>query len=176
MKGDMMSAKRELKALVIEEIKQKISQSKSIAFVDYRGLNVEKDTAMRRAFKANGSEYKVYKNRLVLLALNQLGITGAEDLLQGTSAVVFSYNDEVSAPKILMDAIKKDKVLELKFGIVDNKIVGKAEIETLAKLPSKEVLLGKLLSILNGPATSLARVLNAPTQSFVRALGEIAKG
>src|SRR5690554_8059827 len=70
----MMSAKREHKALIIEEIKQKVSQSKSIAFVDYRGLNVEKDTAMRRAFKANGAEYKVYKNRLVLIALSQLGI------------------------------------------------------------------------------------------------------
>ncbi len=171
-----MSAKREKKVLIVEEIKQKISQSKSIAFVDYRGLNVEKDTVMRRAFKANGAEYKVYKNRLVLIALNQLGITGADDLLQGTNAVVFSYNDEVSAPKVLMDVIKKDKILELKFGIVNDKIVSKDEIETLAKLPSREELLAKLLSVLNGPASALARVLSAPTQGLVTALGEIAKG
>lgn len=170
-----MNANRKAKELIIEEIKQKIGESKSIAFIDYRGLNVEKDTAMRRDFKANGSEYKVYKNRLMLIALNQLGITGAEDLLQGTNAVVFSYQDEVTAPKILLDTIKKDKILNLKFGIVENKIVSKEEIEKLSRLPSKETLLAQLLSILNGPATSLARVLNAPTQGFVRALGEIAK-
>ncbi|MGI5842003.1 MAG: 50S ribosomal protein L10 [Christensenellales bacterium] len=170
-----MSANLEAKKLIVEEIKQKISESKSIAFVDYRGLNVEKDTSLRRAFKANGSEYKVYKNRLMLIALNELGITGCDELLQGTNAVVFSYADEVTAPKVLVDAIKKDKILELKFGIVDNKVVTKAEIEALATLPSKEVLLGKLLSILNSPATSLARVLSAPTTGFVRALSEIAK-
>ncbi len=156
-----MSANRKAKELIVEEIKQKISESKSIAFVDYRGLNVENDTEMRRVFKANGSEYKVYKNRLMLLALNQLGITGAEDLLQGTNAVVFSYQDEVTAPKVLMDSIKKYKVLELKFGIVENEVVSKDQIETLAKLPSKEVLLSQLLSVLNGPVSALARVLNA---------------
>ena len=98
----------------------------------------------------------------MLLALNQLGITGAEDLLQGTNAVVFSYKDEVTAPKILMDTIKKDKVLELRFGIVENKIVSKEEVETLAKLPSKEALLSQLLSILS--AQPHLFVLNAPTQ------------
>lgn len=155
-----MSANRKAKELIVEEIKQKISESKSIAFVDYRGLNVEKDTAMRRAFKANGGEYKVYKNRLMLIALNQLGITGGEELLHGTNAVVFSYKDEVSAPKVLLDTIKKEKVLEVKFGIVENQIVAKEQIETLAKLPSREELLAQLLYVLNGPTSSLARVLN----------------
>lgn len=156
-----MSANRKAKELIVEEIKQKISESKSIAFVDYRGLNVEKDTEMRREFKTNGGEYKVYKNRLVLLALNQLGIEGGEELLHGTNAVVFSYKDEVSAPKVLMDSIKKNKVLELKFGIVDNKIVSKEQIETLAKLPSREGLISQLMSVLNGPISALARVLKA---------------
>ena len=170
-----MNANLQAKKLVVEEIKQKISESKSIAFVDYRGLNVEKDTSIRRAFKANGSEYKVYKNRLVNIALKELGIEGAEQLLQGTNAVVFSYQDEVTAPKVLVDTIEKEKVLTLKFGIVDGKVVTKEEIEALSKLPSKEVLLSKLLSILNGPATSLASVLSAPTRGLVVALSEIAK-
>lgn len=170
-----MSANLDAKKLVVEEIKQKISESKSIAFVDYSGLNVEKDTALRRKFKANSSEYKVYKNRLVLIALNQLGITGCEEYLQGSNAIIFSYNDEVTAPKVLMENTIKDEIVKLKFGIVDGKVVSKEEIEALSKLPSKEILLSKLLSILNGPVTSLVRVLSAPTQGLALALSEIAK-
>lgn len=171
-----MSANLEAKKLVVEEIKQKISESKSIAFVDYRGLNVEKDTMLRKAFRESGSEYKVYKNRLMLLALNQLGMTGCEEHLEGTTAVVFGYEDEVSAPKVLMENIEKDKILKLKFGIVDGKVVTAEEIEKLSKLPSKEELLTKLLWVLNGPTTSLARVLSAPTRGLAIALSEVAKG
>ena len=85
-----MSANLEAKKLVVEEIKDKLSKSKSVTFVDYKGLTVAEDTAMRRQFKANGAEYKVYKNRLLLLALNELGIKGVEEYLQGTTAVAFS--------------------------------------------------------------------------------------
>jgi large subunit ribosomal protein L10 len=170
-----MNANLEAKKLVVEEIKQKISESKSIAFVDYRGLNVEKDTALRRAFKANNSEYKVYKNRLMLIALNQLGITGCEQLLQGTNAVVFSYADEVTAPKLLVETIEKQKVLALNFGILDGKMITKEQLVALSQLPSKETLLSKLLGILNAPATSLASVLSAPTRGLAVALSEIAK-
>lgn len=170
-----MSANLDAKKLVVEEIKQKISESKSIAFVDYSGLNVEKDTELRKKFKANGSEYKVYKNRLVLIALNQLGITGCDEQLQGTNAIIFSYKDEVSAPKVLMENAIKNEIVKLKFGILDGKVISKDEIEKLSKLPSKETLIAKLLSILNGPASSLVRVLNAPTQGLAVALTEIAK-
>ena len=170
-----MNANLNAKKLMVEEIKQKISESKSIAFVDYSGLNVEKDTALRKKFKANGSEYKVYKNRLVLIALNQLGITGCEELLQGTNAVIFSYNDEVTAPKVLIENAIKNDIVKLKFGIIDGKVATKEQIEALSKLPSKETLIAQLLSILNGPASSLVRVLNAPTQGLAVALTEIAK-
>jgi len=170
-----MSANLDAKKLVVEEIKQKISESKSIAFVDYSGLNVEKDTELRKKFKASGSEYKVYKNRLVLIALNQLGITGCDEFLQGTNAIIFSYKDEVSAPKVLMENAVKNEIVKLKFGILDGKVVLKDEIEKLSMLPSKEILIAKLLSILNGPASSLVRVLNAPTQGLTVALTEIAK-
>jgi large subunit ribosomal protein L10 len=170
-----MSANLEAKKQIVAEIKQKISESKSIAFVDFSGLSVEKDTALRRKFKENKSEYKVYKNRLVLLALNELGITGCEELLQGTTATIFSYEDEVTAPKVLMENAVKENTLVLKFGIVDGKVVSKEEIEALSKLPTKDILIAKLLSILNGPASALVRVLNAPTQGLAIALSEIAK-
>lgn len=170
-----MSANLEAKKLIVEEIKEKISKSKSIAFVDYRGLNVELDTKLRKAFKEQGGEYKVYKNRLVLRALNQCGIAVEDNQLEGTTAVVFSYQDEVSAPKVLMKSIEDDKILQLKFGIVDGKVVDKEEIEKLSKLPSKEVLIAKLLSMLNAPARNLVSVLSAPTRGLVVALDQIAQ-
>lgn len=159
-----MNANLDAKKLVVAEIKQKISESKSIAFVDFSGLSVEKDTALRKKFKQNKSEYKVYKNRLVLIALKELGITGCEDLLQGTTATIFSYEDEVTAPKVLMENAVKDNIVALKFGIVEGKVVTKEEIEYLSKLPSKDILIAQLLSVLNGPVSALVRVLNATTE------------
>lgn len=169
-----MSANLEAKKQIVSEIKDKLSKAKSVTFVDYRGLTVEEDTAMRREFKKNGSEYKVYKNRLMLLALNELGIQGAEQYLQGTSAVAFSYDDEVAGAKVVCDAAAKTKKLTVKFGLLNGNFVESKEIEELAKLPSKEVLIAKLLGTLNGPASALARVLNAPTQGLAIALNAIA--
>ncbi len=169
-----MSANLEAKKQIVSEIKDKLSKAKSVTFVDYRGLTVEEDTALRREFKKNGSEYKVYKNRLMLLALNELGIQGAEEYLQGTSAVAFSYDDEVAGAKIVCEAATKTKKLTVKFGLLNGNFVESKEIEELAKLPSKEVLLAKLLGTLNGPVSALCRVLNAPTQGLAIALNAIA--
>ena len=169
-----MSANLEAKKLVVEEIKDKLSKSKSVTFVDYKGLTVAEDTAMRRKFKENGAEYKVYKNRLLLLALNELGIKGVEDYLQGTTAVAFSYTEEVPGAKIACETNEKTKKLTVKFGLLNGNVVESKEIEALAKLPSKEVLIAKLLGTLNGPASALARVLNAPTQGLAIALNAIA--
>jgi large subunit ribosomal protein L10 len=170
-----MSANLEAKKLIVEEIKQKISNAKSIAFVDYRGLTVDADYKMRKAFRENGSEYKVYKNRLMLRALNDLGITGCDKFLEGTTAVAFSNKDEVSMPKVLMQTIEETKKLEIKFGVLDGKVVGKEAVEALAKLPSKETLLAMLLGVLKAPIRNLAYVLNEPTSSMVRAINAIAE-
>ena len=169
-----MSANFEAKKVIVEEIKEKLQRAKSVAFVDYNGLTVAEDTEMRREFKKNGAEYKVYKNRLMLLALNELGIQGGEQYLHGTSAVAFSYDDEVSAAKIVCETATKTKKLTVKFGLLNGTVVESKEIEALAKLPSKEVLIATLLGTLNGPASALCRVLNAPTQGLAIALNAIA--
>ena len=103
-----MSANLEAKKLVVEEIKDKLSKSKSVVFSSYNALTVAEDTEMRRLFKKNGAEYKVYKNKLLLLALGELGIQGAENYLHGTTAVAFSYDDEVSGAKITCETAEKN--------------------------------------------------------------------
>ena len=170
-----MSANLEAKKVLVEEIKNKIQGAKSIAFVDYRGLTAQEDTKMRTAFREAGADYRVYKNRLMLKALESLGIEGCEKYLEGTTAVAFSNSDEVSAAKVILDTIKETNKMSIKFGILGNTVVDSKAIEALAKLPSKEVLVAQLLGLLNAPATNLARVLNAPIQGLAVALDAVAK-
>ena len=170
-----MSANLEAKKQVVEEIKDKLSKSKSVAFASYNGLTVKEDTQMRRDFKKNGAEYKVYKNKLLLLALNELGINGAEEFLHGTTAVAFSYDEEVPGAKIACETAEKTKKLTVKFGLLNGNFVESKDIEALAKLPSKDQLIAKLLGTLLAPASALVRVLNAPTQGLAIALKAIAE-
>lgn len=155
-----MSANLEAKKLIVEEIKNKIEKAKSLTFVDYRGLTVEEDTKLRSAFRNAGAEYKVYKNRLVLKALEECGIKGLESVLEGTSAVAFGYNDEVSSNKIIVDTMKDINKMQIKGGIVNGEVVDVKMIETLAKIPSREVLVAKLLFLLQSPVRGLAVAIN----------------
>lgn len=156
-----MSASLEAKKLLVEEIKSKIQRAKSLTFVDYRGLTVEEDTKMRAAFRDAGADYKVYKNRLLLRALEECGITGLESVLEGTSAVAFGFEDEVAPNKIIVDTIKKTQKMQVKGGVLNGQIIDVAMVEKLANIPSKEVLLAKLLFLLQSPVRGLAVALNA---------------
>lgn len=169
-----MSANLEAKKLVVEEIKEKFSKAKTIAFVDYRGLTVAEDTALRKKFRENGCDYKVYKNRLMLKALSDLGIECSANYFEGTTAVAIGYADEVTPAKLVCDCVKDTKKMAIKFGILNGVSVEAKDIEALAKLPSKEELIAKLLGTLQGPASSLCRVLSAPARGLVVALNAVA--
>ena len=156
-----MSANLEAKKVIVEEIKDKINKAVSLTFVDYRGLTVEEDTKMRAELRKANVEYKVYKNGLLLKALEELGMTGYADILEGTTAVAFGMHDEVSAPKILVDTAEKTKKMQVKGGILNGARIDAKMVETLAKIPSKEVLISKLLYLLQSPVRSVAIALNA---------------
>ena len=169
-----MSANQEKKKLIVEEIKEKIQNAKSIIFIDYRGLNVNNDIKLRREFKKNNCDYKVYKNRLFLRALNDLGITGYEDRLQNTLSVAFSYNDETDAARVAKNALADNPTIAIKFGIIDKQFIDENAVKALADLPSREVLVARLLGQLNAPAQQLCSVLSATTRNLVYALDAIA--
>lgn len=156
-----MSANLEAKKELVEEIKNKIQSSISLTFVDYRGLTVEEDTIMRRSLREAGVDYKVYKNRLLLKALENLGMTGYDDILQGTTAVAFGMQDEVSGPRIIVETSEKTKKMQVKGGILNGNRVEADMVNQLAKIPSKEVLISKLLYVLQAPVRSVAIALNA---------------
>lgn len=157
MSKEILEAKKQ----IVEEIKEKYNKSKSVIFINYKGINVEQDTKLRKSFRENNVEYKIYKNRLIKIALDELGITNYDAKnLDGTTSVAFGA-DEVAAASVLFKAIKDFKILEAKFGIINGEVVDSAQVEALSKIPSKEILIAQLLGMLNAPVAALARVLDA---------------
>ena len=155
-----MSSNLTLKKEVVAEFIEKYKNAKSVIFVGYKGINVAQDTKLRRDFRNNNVEYKIYKNRLIVKALEQLGVTGYDPkLLEGTTSVVFAP-DEVVGAKVLFENNKEFKILEAKFGIVNGEIVDNKKVEVLAKTPNKETLIAMLMGMLNAPVSALARALN----------------
>ena len=156
-----MSANLELKKELVENIKAELKDAKSIVFVDYRGISVAEDTVMRKDFRENGVTYKVFKNRLLVRALNDLGYTDYDPkMFEGTTAVAYSC-DEVAPARIFCKTKKEIEKMDVKFGIVNGSIFNASQVEELAKTPSKEVLIAMLLGTLNAPVSALARALNA---------------
>ena len=158
---DMSKAAIELKSQKVEEIKDKLSRAKSVVIVDYRGLTVSEDTQLRKEFRNAGVEYKVLKNTMVSRAAADLGIKDVDGMLEGPSAFAFGYDDPVTAAKIYSDFANKAKKTEAKGGIMDNAAVDANVIKKLAALPTKDVLLTKILWSLKGSVRNLACVLNA---------------
>ena len=156
-----MSANLELKKELVENIKSEFKNAKSIIFVDYRGITVAEDTAMRKEFRENNVTYKVFKNRLLVRALNDLGIKDYNPtMFEGTTAVAYS-TDEVAPAKVFCKNQKDLKKMAVKFGIVNGQIMDDKQVEELSKIPSKEVLIAMLLGTLNAPISAMARALNA---------------
>ena len=169
MKEDKLQAKE----AVIVGIKEKIEKAKSVVLLDYRGLTVQEVTALRDQMRGAGIEYKVIKNTMLTRAAAELGITGAEELFKGPTAVAFGFTDPVAPAKILVEFIKKAKKTEIKGGMLEGKVVGIDQIKYLAELPSKEVLIAKMLGTLNAPITNLVGVLSGVPRALVCTLNAI---
>ena len=158
-----MSKNRELKVQVVADIVEKIKNCQSMVVCSYSGLTVEQVTNLRKLCRAEDVAYVVLKNRLFLRALNEVGITGMDDLLNGPNAFVFSMKDAVAGPRIINDFIEKNKLQALKItgGILEGKAIDVATVKALANLPSREVLLAKLLGCMSNTVASFVRVVDA---------------
>lgn len=157
-----MSKNRDLKVQLVAEIVEKLQQAQSVVVCSYSGLTVEQVTNLRKQCRENDVQYCVLKNRLVKLALEQQGITGMDDLLNGPNAFVFSMKDAVSAPKIVNEFIEKNKLTSLQItgGIVDGAAADAKTMAVLAKMPSREEMLATLVGCLQSPISSLVAVLD----------------
>ena len=155
-------AKVELKKPVVEEISEKIKDAQAVVLVDHRGLTVAQDTELRKKLREEGVSYKVYKNTMMNFAFKgtdfeQLSEAG---LLNGPSAMAVSTTDPAAPARVLYEFAKKAKALEIKGGVIEGKFYDAAAMSEIASIPSKEVLLSRLLGSMQSPIANFARVIN----------------
>lgn len=151
----------DIKKEQVAEITDKLQRSASAIVVDYRGLKVEEVTELRKQCREKGLEYKVYKNTLTRLAAENAGMKELVGELVGPNAIVFSYDDPVAAAKVASEFAKTHKNLELKAGVVEGVLYKDAQLEEFASIPSREVLIAKLLGSFKAPISNFAYLIKA---------------
>lgn len=170
-----MAQSKQQKEEIIKDLAQKLKDSKAVVFSDYKGLEVKDMTALRRELKNAGVELKVLKKTLLNLALKDAGIEMDAKKLEGQIAVAVSSGDEVAAAKIIAKLAKTNENLKIVGGILGIKELSKEEVNALAKLPSKEELLAKLVGTLNAPVSGFVNVLAGNMRGLVTALKAISE-
>ena len=153
-------AKVELKKPIVEEISEVIKDAQGAVLVDYRGLTVEQDTALRRQLREAGISYKVYKNTMMNFAFKGTDFEQLAPNLEGPSAIAVSKNDATAPARILAKFAKDAPALEVKAGVVEGVYYDAKGIAEVAKIPGREELISRLLGSMQSPIANFARVLN----------------
>ncbi len=164
----------EAKKAQVAEIIETLKGAATGILVDYRGLSVEEDTKLRNDLRAAGVKYFVVKNTLLRLAANQVGLEDLDGILHGPTALAVS-EDPVAPAKVLADFAKDNDKMEIKSGFMDGKVMTLDEIKTLAKTPSMETLIAKMMGSMNSPISGLARLLSTIVDGGVEIADLIAK-
>jgi large subunit ribosomal protein L10 len=173
MSEKAINAKKE----IVNEIKGKIENAKSVTLVQFNGMDVQEITDLRNKFREADVEYKVYKNTMMRFAFKELGFDQFTEELVGSNALIFSNEDVVNGPKIAVKYIDEDDAnkekLVIKSGIVEGVYETPEGMTAIAKLPSHEVLAGMLVNVLQAPIRNLAQDLNQINAKLVYALDAI---
>jgi len=151
----------EQKQQAVAELAERIRNSVAGVIVDYKGITVEDDTKLRKELRESGVKYTVVKNTLIKRAAEQAELNGIDDVLNGTSAIATSDEDYVAAARILQKFADKHENFTVKTGYLDNEVISLEKIKSLAKLPSREVLLANVLGAFQAPIASFARAVQA---------------
>ena len=151
------------KQAIVADLTHKLQNAAAGVLVDYKGITVAEDTALRAELRKNNVEYAVVKNTLLRFAVNNCGMNELDDLLNGTTALAICHEDPVSPARTVNDFAKKlgEGKFNIKGGFMDGKVLSMDEIMALAELPSKDVLQAQALGMMLAPITSLAIVLKA---------------
>ena len=153
-------AKVELKQPIVAEIAELLDGAQTAVVVDYRGLTVEQDTVLRKQLREAGVSYKVYKNTFIRRAAQGTAFEKLGPNLEGPTAIAVSKTDATAPARILAEFAKTAPKLEIKGGVVESDYYDAAGMNAIASIPSREILLGRLLGSMQSPITNLARVLN----------------
>ncbi len=160
-------AVRPEKEQFVAELAEKLQRARAFILTDYRGLNVEEMNQLRRQLRDAGVEYRVVKNTLTSLAVQQMGLAEAlQEYLEGPTAIAFGYEDAVAPAKGIADFAKAHDDLEIKVGVLGGKVISLEEVRALAELPSREELLAQVARAFLAPVQGMANVLSAPLRGF----------
>jgi len=165
--------KLEDKKRIAQDLKERFDKSKVIIVTDYKGLNVTSINALRRKLREADVEYKVVKNSLLIRAAADTDVAQLNEYFKGPSAIAISYDDPVAPAKVLTEFAKDSKALEIKAGVMGDQLLDMSAIKALSDLPSREVLLGQVLSAMNGVPTAFVRALNDNIARFLNVLNAI---
>ena len=158
------------KASIVSELSERLNRSPFVLVTDYQRMNVSHFADLRGRLAATGAQVHVVKNSFLKRAMTDSGLPDVADKLTGQTAVVTGEKDVAPVAKILKTFIAEFKIAGMKIGVVDKSILSSQELETLAELPSRDVLLAQLLGLLLSPATKLVRLLNEPGSALARVL------
>jgi len=161
----MSSVYRQQKEKQVTYIMEQLKSATSFMIIDYKGITVAQDTELRNAFRAAGVKYHVVKNRLVKIALTNLGYGNDYDLaLNGTTAVAIATGEESTSAKVAVKKSETIKVISIKCGMAEGRYLSADECKALAAMPSREVLIAQLLGMLQAPIAAFARAIDAIAQ------------
>ena len=164
-------SKKEEKAQIIEELKEIFSGCSIGILTDYRGLSNAEMTALRRRLEKSGVKYRVVKNTLARFAAERAGIAELADSFEGPVAIAIGYGEITEPARALLDYIRSEKsILSVKGGFLADRLLTAANVETLATLPSREVLLAKVLGGMQSPILALVTCLAAPIRGIIGGL------
>jgi len=163
----------EEKQKITQDLHERFSKSAIVVVTDYKGLDVSSMNDLRRKLREEGVEFQVAKNTHLMRAAKDTEVALIQGYFKGPSAVALSYTDPVAPAKILAQFAKDNQKLEIKGGVLNHKVLDVGAIMALAKLPSREVLLGQLLSVLIGVPTSFVRTIAEIPRSLLNVLTAI---
>jgi len=158
------------KERIVAELHEKLKDVKLAVLANYSGIKVKDITGLRNDLRKAESELKVVKNSLLSIALKDTEFLPLDDHLKGPRALMMNFGDVVGPTKILVEFAKKNDKLEIAAGVLDGRLLSKEQIKALAELPIREILLGKLLSVMVGAQTQLVTVLSAVPRGLVQVL------
>lgn len=168
-----MKSLREKETAIINDLKNKLGSASLSILTDFRGLSVKEISELRNRLRSEGIEYKVVKNTLIKLAIKDINLSSLNEHLNGPTAIAIDLNNTVSLAKTLIEFDKEYKKLGIKVGVLQGRVIGASKIKELANLPSKEILLAKLVRVLNSPITNLVNILSSPIRNLVMCLRAI---
>ncbi len=161
---------RQEKAQVVEDLKERLSRSRMTVVTDYKGLTVDAMNRLRADLRETGTEFKVVKNTLLRLASQDTPQDKMRDLFKGPVALALVYKDAASTAKVITEFMKKNQHLQVKGGILSDRVLSEKDVGELGKLPERDVLLAQMLSAMNAVPTGFVRVLAGVLQKFMGTL------